>query len=76
MKNELSRSQRATGLIIAGFVAAISSLITAVTAAMALSQSIHTAQYVNQLAYNTSQALKTQETIDVKTADLPAWKVQ
>lgn len=61
MKNELSRSQRTTGLIIAGLVAAISSLITAVTASMALSQSIHTAQYVNQLVYNTSQALKTRD---------------
>lgn len=66
MKNELSRSWRAIGLIIAGSVADISILITAVTAAVALSQSIHTAQFVNQLAHNISQALKTQEDIDLK----------
>lgn len=65
IRNELS-SWRAVGLIIAWLVAAISILITTVTAAMALSQTIHTAQYVNQLAYNTSQTLKTQESIDVK----------
>ena len=47
-------------------MAAVSVLITAVTVAMALSQSIQTAQYVNQLAHNTSQALKSQEAIDVK----------
>lgn len=47
-------------------MADISILITAVTAAVALSQSIHTAYYVNQLAHNTSQTLKTQEDIDIK----------
>lgn len=43
MKNELSRSQTATGLLIAGLVVAISILITSVTSAVALSQSIPTA---------------------------------
>lgn len=39
---------------------------TTVTSSMALSQSIHTTQFVNQLAYYTSQALRSQEDVDLK----------
>ena len=51
-------------------VIGISALITAITsvsvAAIALTQQIHTAQYVNTISKNVSLALATQEVIDRK----------
>lgn len=50
IKNGLSREQRVVRLIIAGLAAIISLVATAITAAVSLTNSIKTADYVEQLA--------------------------
>lgn len=53
-------------MLIARITALITLIATATTAAIALSQSVQTAHYVNNLSKNVSQALGTQESIDRK----------
>ncbi|XP_074174725.1 endogenous retrovirus group K member 7 Env polyprotein-like [Rhinolophus sinicus] len=62
----LSRQKRFIGLLIAGIMALVTIIATAATAAVALSQTIQNAQYVNTLSKNVSLALGTQEAIDEK----------
>ncbi|XP_036079189.1 endogenous retrovirus group K member 7 Env polyprotein-like [Rousettus aegyptiacus] len=59
----LSRQKRVIGLIIAGITALVSLIATA---AVALSQTVQTAHYVNNLSKNVTMALGTQENIDNK----------
>jgi hypothetical protein len=54
------------GLIIAGVLALMSLIASAVASTVALSQSIQTAHYVNHLAKNVSLTLLYQEAIDKK----------
>ena len=54
------------GLVIAGIIAIVSLIATAATAAVALSHSVQTAHYVNQLSKNVTMALRTQEDIDAE----------
>nr|KAF6418685.1 hypothetical protein HJG63_008733 [Rousettus aegyptiacus] len=60
----ISRQKRVIGLIIAGITALVSLIAT--TAAVALSQTVQTAHYVNNLSRNVTIALGTQENIDNK----------
>lgn len=62
----LTRPNRFLGMLIAGLVAVTSLIATATTAAIALTQEIHTARYVEDLAKNMSVALGAQERIDRK----------
>lgn len=66
MKSALSRDKRIMGLVIAGLVVSVSLVATAVTTAVTLSQSIQNANFVNELARNTSVAMKSQEDVDLK----------
>nr|UVF62131.1 MAG: envelope protein [Bat faecal associated retrovirus 1] len=66
IKEMLARPRRFVGLLVAGIAALVAIVATATTAAVALTQEIHTAQYVNQLAKNISIALGAQERIDRK----------
>lgn len=66
LRKALARPRRAVGLIIAGIVSLIALIAASATAAVSLSQSIQTAQYVNTLTHNVSSALGTQEIIDNK----------
>ena len=66
LKNALSRQKRVVGFIIAGIIAIVSLIATAATAAIALSHSVQTAHYGNQLSKNVTMALRTQEDIDAK----------
>ena len=67
LKNALCRQKRVVGLIIAGITAVVSLIAaTAATAAVALSHTVQTAHYVNQLSRNVTMALGTQEDIDAK----------
>lgn len=63
------RGKRFIGLLIAGIATLISVIAASVTAAVSLSQSIQTAQHVNQLSANITQALGTQEAIDLKVEE-------
>nr|KAF6444261.1 hypothetical protein HJG59_008561 [Molossus molossus] len=65
----LSRPRRFIGLLIAGIAALVTIIATAATAAVALSQSIQTRHYVNELSKNVTTALCTQEDIDRKLAE-------
>lgn len=62
----LSRQKRFVGLLIAGIMALVTIIATAATAAVALSQTIQNAHYVNTLSKNVTLALGTQEAIDEK----------
>ncbi|XP_059534648.1 endogenous retrovirus group K member 113 Env polyprotein-like [Myotis daubentonii] len=62
----LSRPKRFIGMLIAGLVALVSLIATATTAAIALTQEIHTAHFVDSLAKNVLDALGAQELIDKK----------
>lgn len=65
----LLRSKRFIGLLIAGIAALVAVIAASVTAAVSLSQSIQTAHQVNQLSANVTQALGTQEAIDLKVEE-------
>jgi hypothetical protein len=60
------REKRFAWLLIAGIVAAITAIATMATAAVALSQSIQNAHYVNTLTQNVSYAFQQQVAIDEK----------
>lgn len=60
----LARPRRAIGLIIAGIAALITLIAASTAAAVDLTQSIQTANYVNALSANVSGALGLQEDID------------
>ncbi|XP_054577310.1 endogenous retrovirus group K member 19 Env polyprotein-like [Eptesicus fuscus] len=62
----LSRPRRFTGLLVAGITALITLIASATAAAVALTQQVQTAHFVNNLSKNISQALGTQENIDRK----------
>lgn len=62
----LSRQKRFIGLLIAGTMALVTIIATAATAAVALSQTIQNAHYVNTLSKNVTLALGTQEVINEK----------
>lgn len=64
IKNELSRERRFLGVLMAGLMAPVSIIATA--AAIALSQTVQTAHFVNNLSKNVTMALGTQESIDRK----------
>jgi hypothetical protein len=66
IKSLLVREKRFVGLLIAGIVAAITAIATMNTAAVALSQSIQDAHYVNTLTQNISYAFQQQVAIDEK----------
>lgn len=66
IERALSRQKRFIGLLIAGVAALVTVIATAATAAVALSQTIQNAHYVNTLTKNVSLALGTQEDIDSK----------
>ena len=63
---EKGRQKRVVRLVIAGIIAIVSLIATAATAAVALSHSVQTAHYVNQLSKNVTMALRTQEDFDAK----------
>jgi fluoride ion exporter CrcB/FEX len=65
IKSLLVRDKRCVGLLIAGIVAAITAIATMATAAVALSQSIENAHYVNTLTQNVSYSFQ-QVAIDEK----------
>jgi predicted membrane-bound spermidine synthase len=69
IRSLLVREQRFVGLLIAGIVAAITAIATMATAAVALSQSIQNAYYINTLTQNVSSAFQQQvvknEKIDI-----------
>ena len=52
--------------IMAGVVALIALIVTATSAAIALSQSVQSAHFVNYLSRNLSMSLHTQEDTDYK----------
>jgi hypothetical protein len=58
IKSLLVREKRFVGLLRADFVAAITAIATLATAAVALSQSIQNARYVNTLTQNVSYAFQ------------------
>ncbi|XP_012922065.1 endogenous retrovirus group K member 25 Env polyprotein-like [Heterocephalus glaber] len=62
----LKREKRVAGMIVAGIVTFIAFLISLSTAVVALSQSVQTAAFVDNLSMNVSQALELQEDIDIK----------
>ena len=62
----LQRPKRFLGLLIAGITALIAVIASVAASATALTQSIHTTTFVNNLATNVSNALGTQESIDRK----------
>jgi fluoride ion exporter CrcB/FEX len=63
IKSLLVREKRFVGFLIAGIVAAITAIATMATAAVALSQSIQNAHYVNTLTQNVSYAFQQQFTM-------------
>lgn len=65
----LLRGKRFIGLLIAGVIALVTVIAGTIAAAVSLSQSVHTAHYVNELSANVTQALGVQETIDVQVND-------
>ncbi|KAK1346818.1 hypothetical protein QTO34_000678 [Cnephaeus nilssonii] len=64
LHNRLSRQKHALGLIIFGIVTLVTVIASAVTASLALNQSIQNAKFVNELAQNTSTTFHDQEDID------------
>lgn len=66
VEKTLSRTKRFVGLLIAGITALITLIASATASAISLTTSIQTADYVNNLAYNVTQALQTQENWDKK----------
>ncbi|XP_059012791.1 endogenous retrovirus group K member 25 Env polyprotein-like [Mustela lutreola] len=64
VQTALSRPRREIGLLVLGIVSLITLIATAVTASVSLAQAVHTADTVDQLAYNTSMVMGTQEDID------------
>lgn len=79
MRSASSRDKGIIGLVVVGLVAFVSLIAVAVTAAVALSQSRQNANFVNELAHNTSMAMKTQDTdlkLEVKLNALESVVVQ
>lgn len=68
IEKALGRPRRDLGLV-HGIFALVSLIATATTAAIALTDSVQTVQYVDSLAKNVSMALETQEVIDRKLED-------
>ncbi|KAF6293143.1 hypothetical protein mRhiFer1_009047 [Rhinolophus ferrumequinum] len=62
----LQKSKRAVGLIIAGITTLITLIAATSVAAVALTQEVQTASYVNSLSHNVSETFMTQESIDKK----------
>ncbi|XP_040091533.1 uncharacterized protein LOC120859516 [Oryx dammah] len=69
INSALSRPKREIGLIILGIVSLITLIATAVTASVALAQSVQDATVVDSLAYNVTKVMGTQEDIDRKIED-------
>jgi hypothetical protein len=63
IKKALIRLKSFVGLIIAGVLALVSLIASAVTSTVGLSQNIQTAHYVNHLSKNVSLTLLSQEAI-------------
>jgi hypothetical protein len=66
IKSLLVREKRFVGLLMTGIVAAITAIATMATAAVALSQSIQNAHYINTLTQNVSYAFQQQVAVDEK----------
>lgn len=66
LRRLLSRTRRMFGLIVLGIVSIITAIAGVASAAVAITQTVHTAEFVDQLAENVSHALSTQEVIDRK----------
>ncbi|KAK1346582.1 hypothetical protein QTO34_000439 [Cnephaeus nilssonii] len=64
LHNQLSWEKRTLGLIIFCIVTLVTVIASAVTASLALTQSIQNAKFVNELAQNTSTTFHDQEDID------------
>ena len=60
----LSRSKRVVGLIIAGIAALITLIASTTASAIALTQEVKTANFVNHLAKNVTNVLSIQEDLD------------
>ncbi|KAI5155820.1 Endogenous Retrovirus Group K Member 25 Env Polyprotein [Manis pentadactyla] len=65
LKKALDRPKRAVGLIIVG-LSLISFIVSSTVAAVALTENVQTATYVNSLTQNATQALNDQGNIDEK----------
>ncbi|XP_071467345.1 endogenous retrovirus group K member 113 Env polyprotein-like isoform X1 [Marmota flaviventris] len=61
---QLTRPKRAIGVIIVGVLALVSFIASTVSASLTLSQNIQHAKFLNNLAQNTSKALRNQVNID------------
>ncbi|KAI5128674.1 Endogenous Retrovirus Group K Member 25 Env Polyprotein [Manis pentadactyla] len=66
LKKALDRPKRAVDLIIVGLLSLISFIESSTVAAVALTESVQTATYVNSLTQNATQALNDQGNIDEK----------
>ena len=66
LERALACHKRGVGIIITGIIAFISILVTVVTSATALTQTVQTAGFVDNVSKNISIALHTQESIDEK----------
>lgn len=66
VRNQLTRGKRFIGLLIAGITALVTMIATAAASAIALSTSIQTAEFVNQLASNVTRTLETQQDWDYR----------
>ena len=64
MSQALSRSKRVVGLIIAGIAALIALIASTTASAIALTQEVKTANFVNHLAKNVTNVLSIQEDLD------------
>ena len=69
VEGALMRYHKRIGLIILGFVALVTLIVSSITAALTLAQSVQTATFVNNLAQNVSVTLGTQKNIDKKLKD-------
>lgn len=69
LTSALSRPRRFVGLLIAGIMALVTLIATSTAAAVALTQTVQTAHFVNNLSKNVSTALGTQEAIDNKVEE-------
>lgn len=66
IEGDLTRPKRFIGLVIAGITALVTLIASATAATVALTQTIQTAHFVNDLSKNVSKALGTQENIGRK----------
>jgi hypothetical protein len=72
IKTLLVREKRFVGFVIAGIIVAITAIATMTTGAVALSQSIQNAYYVNTLTQNAFQQVAIDEKIDICLNSLEA----